>query len=190
MGTPQGCCVLFWTNPESSTPQNSNCMTTYLLSHKPSKKKTSKTCWRSKDKLISDILLWTLTHGHTNVGCQVKTRIHQLDTGCHIVNLSRRIIDREGWWERVQGICAINMFWWWLNNTFQYFTFSTIFQSWSWGWGRKVVGDSGFQELNNSWVCWYVVKQINKKKRKWLKNKNKSKYDYINNKKSIYAFFL
>ena len=25
-------------------------------------------CWRSKDTLISNILLWTPTHGHTSVG--------------------------------------------------------------------------------------------------------------------------
>ena len=41
-------------------------------------------CWRSKDELMSDILLWTSTHGHTNVGWLAKTYIHLLfaDTGC------------------------------------------------------------------------------------------------------------
>ena len=28
----------------------------------------NKTCWRSKDELISDVLLWTPTHGYSNVG--------------------------------------------------------------------------------------------------------------------------
>ena len=35
-------------------------------------------CWSSKDELISDILLWTTTHGHTSIGWPVKTYIHQL----------------------------------------------------------------------------------------------------------------
>ena len=37
MGTTQGSYVLFWTNPGSSTPQNSSCTATYLPSQKPSK---------------------------------------------------------------------------------------------------------------------------------------------------------
>ena len=34
-------------------------------------------CWRNKDELISDILLWTPTHGHTSDGQPAKTYIHQ-----------------------------------------------------------------------------------------------------------------
>ena len=34
--------------------------------------------WRSKDGLISDILLWNSTHGHTNVGRPGSTYIEQL----------------------------------------------------------------------------------------------------------------
>ena len=41
-------------------------------------RKTNKTGCRSKDKLTSDILLWTPTHGHTNVSRPAKTYIHQL----------------------------------------------------------------------------------------------------------------
>ena len=36
MGTAHRCCVLFWTNVESSIPPNGNCMATSLPSHKPS----------------------------------------------------------------------------------------------------------------------------------------------------------
>ena len=32
-------------------------------------------CWRSKDELINDVLLWTPPHGHTSVGRPVKTYI-------------------------------------------------------------------------------------------------------------------
>ena len=40
--------------------------------------------WTSKNKLIRDILLWTPTHGHANVGWQAKIYIHHLcaDTRC------------------------------------------------------------------------------------------------------------
>ena len=33
--------------------------------------------WRSKDELISDVLLWTSTHGLVNVGRTVRTYMHQ-----------------------------------------------------------------------------------------------------------------
>ena len=55
-------------------------------------------CWRSKDKLISDILLWTPTHGYASVGQPIRTYLHQLcaDTGCNLENLPGVINDREG----------------------------------------------------------------------------------------------
>ena len=37
IGTKQEYYMLFWTNPESNTPQNSSSMDTYLPSNKPSK---------------------------------------------------------------------------------------------------------------------------------------------------------
>ena len=41
-------------------------------------------CWRSRDELISDVLLWTPTHGRTKAGRPARTYIQQLceDTGC------------------------------------------------------------------------------------------------------------
>ena len=41
-------------------------------------------CWRSKDKLISDVLLWTPTYGQAKSGRPARTNIQQLyeDTGC------------------------------------------------------------------------------------------------------------
>ena len=46
-------------------------------------------CWRSKDKLMSDVLLWTPTHGHTSVGWPTRTYLHQLcvNTGCSLKEL-------------------------------------------------------------------------------------------------------
>ena len=35
-------------------------------------------CWWSKDELISDVALWTPTHGHTSVSWSAKTYILQL----------------------------------------------------------------------------------------------------------------
>ena len=41
-------------------------------------------CWRSRDELISDVPLWTPSHGHAKAGRPVRTYIQQLcvDTGC------------------------------------------------------------------------------------------------------------
>ena len=53
--------------------------TTYHPSQKPSKtKKTCGHCWKSKDKLISDLLLWIPTHGHTSVDRPSRTNISVL----------------------------------------------------------------------------------------------------------------
>ena len=41
-------------------------------------------CWRSRDELIRDVLLWTPTHGRAKAGRPARTYIQQLceDTGC------------------------------------------------------------------------------------------------------------
>ena len=41
-------------------------------------------CWRSRDKLIRDVLLWTPTNGRAKAGRPARTYIQQLceDTGC------------------------------------------------------------------------------------------------------------
>ena len=41
-------------------------------------------CWRSRDELISDVLLWTPSHGRAKAGRSFRTYIQQLcaDTGC------------------------------------------------------------------------------------------------------------
>ena len=41
-------------------------------------------CWRSRDELIRDVLLWTPTHGRAKAGRPVRTYIQQLceDAGC------------------------------------------------------------------------------------------------------------
>ena len=53
-------------------------------------------CWRSRDELISDVLLWTLSHGWVKTGHPARTYIKQLcaDTGCSPRNLLKVIDDR------------------------------------------------------------------------------------------------
>ena len=71
-------------------------------------------CWRRKNKLISDVLRWTPTHGHTSVSQPAKTYIHQLcaDIGCCLEDLPRVIDCRGGWREEVKRIRAISTDWW------------------------------------------------------------------------------
>ena len=65
-------------------------------------------CWSSRDELISDVLLWTPTHGRAKVGRPARTYIQQLcgDTGCCPEDLPRAMNDREEWRERVRDIRA------------------------------------------------------------------------------------
>ena len=72
-------------------------------------------CWRSRDELISDILLWTPTYGWAKAGWPARTYIPQLceDTGCSPEDLPEAMNDREKWWERVRDICVSGMTWWW-----------------------------------------------------------------------------
>ena len=65
-------------------------------------------CWRSRDELISDVLLWAPTYGRAKMGRPARIYIQQLceDTGCRPENLPAAINDREKWQERVRDICA------------------------------------------------------------------------------------
>ena len=72
-------------------------------------------CWRSRDELISDVLLWTPTHGRAYAERPVRTYIQQLceDTGCRPEDLPEAMNDREKWRERVRDIRATSTTWWW-----------------------------------------------------------------------------
>ena len=72
-------------------------------------------CWRSKDQLISDILLWSPSHRRAKAGRPAKIYIQQLytDTGCSLEDLSEAMDDRDGWRERVWVIGAGSTTWWW-----------------------------------------------------------------------------
>ena len=65
-------------------------------------------CWKNRDELISEILLWTPTHGRAKAGRPARTYIQQLceDTGCCPEDLPEVMNDREKWRERVRDIGA------------------------------------------------------------------------------------
>ena len=72
-------------------------------------------CWRSRDELISDVLLWTPTYGRTKAGRPARIYIQQLckDTVCCPEDLPEAMNDREKWQERVRDIRASGTTWWW-----------------------------------------------------------------------------
>ena len=70
-------------------------------------------CWRSKDELVSDVLLWTPRYGQAKAGRPARTYIQQLceDTGCNPEDLPEAMNDREKWRERVKDIRAGGTTW-------------------------------------------------------------------------------
>ena len=63
-------------------------------------------CWRSKDELISDVLLRTPAYGQAKAGRPAGTYIQQLceDTGCSPEDQPEAMNDREKWRDRVRDI--------------------------------------------------------------------------------------
>ena len=64
--------------------------------------------WRSRNELISYILLWNPSHGQAKAGQPARTYIQQLcaGVGYSFEDLPGAIDDRDGWWERVREIHA------------------------------------------------------------------------------------
>ena len=54
-------------------------------------------CWRSKDEIVSDVLLWIPVYGQSKAGRPARTYIQQLfdDTGCNPEDLPETMNDRE-----------------------------------------------------------------------------------------------
>ena len=82
-------------------------------------------CWRSRDELISGVLLWTSTYGHAKAGRPARTYMQQLceDTGCSSEDQLEEMNDREKWRERVRDIRASGTtwrWWWWWSLSDQY----------------------------------------------------------------------
>ena len=76
-------------------------------------------CWRNRDALISDVLLWTPAYGRAKAGRPARTYIQQLceDTGCSPEDLPEAMNDREKWRERVRDIRASSTTWWWSSSS-------------------------------------------------------------------------
>ena len=62
--------------------------------------------WRSKEEIVSDVMLWRPTQGTTSVGRPSRTYINQLadDAGCLPEDLPRVMQDRTEWKERVKWV--------------------------------------------------------------------------------------
>ena len=97
----------------ATPPQDTNCTATCPLSRKLFKLGRTRHaghCWRSRDELIRDVLLWT----PNTWPCKSRTtstNIHSAaqlseDTGCCPEDLPRAMNDREEWRERVRDIRA------------------------------------------------------------------------------------
>ena len=107
MGRTQRYCELFLTDPRrgktaAAWPLPSN------LASRPSI--TSNTCWRSKDKLISNIL-WTPTYEHTSVGWPSKNL--QPSTLWILGALPVGMANRDRWQKRAKtnyGILSLHYF--------------------------------------------------------------------------------
>ena len=102
MATTQEWSEQYWISSGGSTLKSSSCTATYHTSWKLSKLDEPDlwgNCWRSRKKLISDILPWTPSHGQAKEGWPARTYIQQLcvNTGCNLEDLLEAIDDREGW---------------------------------------------------------------------------------------------
>ena len=105
-------------------------------------------CWRSRDELIRDVLLWIPAHGRAKAGRPARTYIQQLceDTGCCPEDLPRAMNDSEEWRERVRDIRATSaIWWWWWWFLFKLFTFLKCF-----------ITEKKFSQLLS-----YILKQVN-----------------------------
>ena len=101
MGITQGCFVLFWTNGGSISE---------IIQVKQGKHAGH--CWRSRKKLISDVLPLIPINGRDSVGRPARTCIHQLhaDTGCSQDDLPRAVDDRDRWRVRQRDFMMMNCF--------------------------------------------------------------------------------
>ncbi len=83
-----------------------------LYGHLPSTTKTIQVrrnrhaghSWRSRNELISDVLLWTPSHGRAKSGQPARTYVRQfcVDTGCSPEDLLEAMNDMEGWREKAR----------------------------------------------------------------------------------------
>ena len=72
-------------------------------------------CWRSRDELIIDVLLWTPSQSRAKAGRPARAYIQQRceDMGCSPEDRLEAMNDWVEWRERVRDICAGGMTRWW-----------------------------------------------------------------------------
>ena len=65
--------------------------------HKIRRTRYVRHCWRSRDELIIDALLWTPSHGRAKAGRQARNYIQELcaDTGCSLEELPESMDNRS-----------------------------------------------------------------------------------------------
>ena len=86
-------------------------------------------CWRCKDELISDVLLWTPHMAKQKQDDQLE---HTYSSYVRIRDVALKTCqkwwmmnDREKWWERTRDIRASGTTrWWWYSNTWNHLTVS------------------------------------------------------------------
>ena len=103
--------IYIWTCPGGSTPKKQQ-----LYDHLPPITKTIQVrrtrhagyCWKIRDELIRDVLLWTPSHGRAKSGRPAQAYIQQLSAnmGCRPEDLPEAMDDRQGWREGVRDIRA------------------------------------------------------------------------------------
>ena len=81
-------------------------------------------CWRSRDELTREVLLWTPSDGRAKSGRPARSDIQHLcaDRGCISEDLPKAMDDREEWWEKVREIRAYLIL---INIRFQVFGLNT-----------------------------------------------------------------
>ena len=117
----QECCKQYWTSPGGNSPITKTIKVRWT--------RHAGHCWRSRDKLISDVLLWTPSHGWAKAGWPAWTYIQQLcvDMGWIPEDLLEAMNDGEGWRKKVRDIRADGTTRWWkLSKMFFCFTFQWI----------------------------------------------------------------
>ena len=114
MAITQECCEKYWTGPGGNTPQGTN-FPPIPKTIQIRRTRHAGHCWRSRDELISDVLLWNPTFGRAKAGRPPLTYIQQRseDTGYSPEDLPEAMNDREKLRERVWDIHASCTTWWW-----------------------------------------------------------------------------
>ena len=112
-------------------------------------------CWRSKDELISDVLLWNPSHGRAMAWRLAGTYIKQLCayTGRSHEDQPEAMYDRERWRERVMDIRAEGATWRWLLSVCLMLSISSIsnllqFSCFFSGWSSSIPFDVSLFRLS------------------------------------------